>query len=105
MNIKDFIKGFDTVQSRASRNIAIARDVRAFKPKPSVVAGAIEAPDISCQSSSEVDTPVTVFNTEQQKNNILSTLSPNELVEFEERAAIMEYDGGLSRTEAEKRAL
>ena len=35
MNIKDFTKGFDTVQSRADRTSAIARDVRAFEPQPS----------------------------------------------------------------------
>ena len=29
----------------------------------------------------------------------------DERMEYEERAAIMEYDGGLSRAEAEKRAL
>ena len=42
---------------------------------------------------------------EPQKNNILSTLSEYKRMEFEERAAIMEYDGGLSKTEAERRAL
>ena len=51
---------------------------------------------------------MTMFQTkriEPQKNNILSTLSEYKRMEFEERAAIMEYDGGLSKTEAERRAL
>lgn len=43
--------------------------------------------------------------TEQQKNDILSILSDAEREEYEERVAIMEYDGGLLRAEAEKRAL
>jgi hypothetical protein len=42
---------------------------------------------------------------EQQKNDALSTLSDDERMEYEERAAIMEYDGGLTRVEAERRAL
>lgn len=41
----------------------------------------------------------------EQEQDILSTLSESERTYFEERAAIMEYDGGLSREEAEKRAL
>lgn len=32
-------------------------------------------------------------------------LTPEELEEFEERAGIMEFDGGLPRAEAERRAL
>lgn len=32
-------------------------------------------------------------------------LSPNQRDHYEERAAIMEYDGGLTRKEAEQRAL
>lgn len=42
---------------------------------------------------------------EQQKDDILSFLSEAERDEFEERAAIMEYDGELSREEAERLAL
>jgi Trp operon repressor len=42
---------------------------------------------------------------EQQKNDILSMLSDDERMDFEERAGIMEYDGGLTRVEAERRAL
>lgn len=42
---------------------------------------------------------------EQQEHDILSTLSDDERMEYEERAAIMEYDGGLSREEAERRAM
>jgi hypothetical protein len=42
---------------------------------------------------------------EQQTNTILPTLSVSEREEYEERVAIMEYDGGLSREEAERLAL
>jgi len=35
----------------------------------------------------------------------LSKLNSDELLLYEERAAIMEFDGGLSRNEAELRAL
>jgi hypothetical protein len=42
---------------------------------------------------------------EQQKNDIQSTLSESEHEEYEERAAIMEFDGGLSREEAERQAI
>ena len=51
---------------------------------------------------------ITMFKnkrTERQKNDILSTLSADECDEYEERAAIMEFDGGLSRVEAERQAL
>jgi hypothetical protein len=41
----------------------------------------------------------------QQEHDILSTLSEAERDDFEERAAIMEYDGGLSREEAERQAM
>lgn len=42
---------------------------------------------------------------EQQTDDILSFLSESERDEYEERAAIMEYDGGLLRAEAERLAL
>lgn len=35
----------------------------------------------------------------------LASLSEDEQMDFEERAGIMEYDGGLSRAEAERGAL
>ena len=35
----------------------------------------------------------------------VADLSPNQRDHYEERAAIMEYDGGLTRKEAERRAL
>ena len=38
-------------------------------------------------------------------NIITSPLTVDEMELFEERAAIMEYDGGLTREEAEKAAL
>lgn len=38
-------------------------------------------------------------------NPKLAGLSKDQLEEFEERAAILEYNGGLSRKEAEKLAL
>jgi hypothetical protein len=43
----------------------------------------------------------------QQKNGLasfLSGLTEEERFIFEERAAIMEYDGGLTRAESEKKA-
>jgi len=38
-------------------------------------------------------------------NPALMDLTPEQLEDYKERAAIMEYDGGLSRTEAEAEAL
>lgn len=38
-------------------------------------------------------------------NQKLAGLSKDQIEEFEERAAILEYNGGLSRKEAEKLAL
>ncbi len=40
-----------------------------------------------------------------EDEDILSFLSRDELEAYEERSAIMEFDGGLSREEAEFRAL
>jgi hypothetical protein len=39
-----------------------------------------------------------------EMENFLSSLSEEQRYVFEERAAIMEYDGGLTREEAEKQA-
>lgn len=42
----------------------------------------------------------------QRKEELLDALSPDaERDTFEERAAIMEFDGGLSREEAERQAI
>ena len=38
-------------------------------------------------------------------NEAIASLSESERADYEERAAIMEYDGGLARAEAERRAL
>ena len=35
----------------------------------------------------------------------LEELSPEQRVDFEERAAIMEYDGGLTKTKAERESI
>lgn len=35
----------------------------------------------------------------------ITALNPDQIDHYEERAAIMEYDGGLTRKEAERRAL
>ena len=35
----------------------------------------------------------------------MENMTPSEREEFEERAAIMEFDGGLSREDAEREAL
>ena len=48
--------------------------------------------------SFEIKAPVTL------NDDAFASLSDDERMEYEERAAIMEYDGGLSRAEAEKRA-
>lgn len=40
-----------------------------------------------------------------QQGEALASLTEDERIDFEERTAIMEYDGGLSRDEAEKRGL
>ncbi len=41
----------------------------------------------------------------KEKSEVIETLNLTEKDEYEERAAIMEYDGGLSREEAERLAL
>jgi len=49
------------------------------------------------------------FSTKQkgflENDDLLSFLNLDELEAYEERSAIMEFDGGLSREEAEFRAL
>jgi len=47
--------------------------------------------------------PVGSFNLD--KDNLLTYLNSDELDDYEERSAIMEFHGGLSRTDAEFRAL
>ncbi len=58
----------------------------------------------SVNKSSEIKAPVTLNNFEWQRE-ALASLSDAEREEYEERAAIMEYDGGLPRAEAERMAL
>ena len=53
--------------------------------------------------SSEVGAPTTSNDFEWQRE-ALASLSDDERMEYEERAAIMEFDGELSREEAERRA-
>lgn len=49
-------------------------------------------------------TPIVGGKNTVDKNYLKKKLKPAEIEDFEERAAIMEYDGGLSREEAEKQA-
>jgi hypothetical protein len=52
--------------------------------------------------------PNTIENEESifsQTQSLILSLAENEREEFDERASIMEYDGGLSREEADWRAL
>ena len=58
----------------------------------------------SLNQSSEIEAPTTLNDFEWQRG-ALASLSDDERMEYEERGAIMEYDGGLPKVEAEKQAL
>ena len=45
-----------------------------------------------------------ISDLQEQKSAVLATLHDEKLDAYEERAAIMEYDGGMTRKEAERRA-
>jgi len=57
----------------------------------------------------QIDSIVTRFDllipSKAEAKKTFKSLTDDERMNFEERAAIMEYDGELSRVEAERRAL
>lgn len=60
-------------------------------------------PDIMTQTTQTAQTTQTDAQTEARWQQLLAT-DPSWQVLFDERAAIYEYDGGLPRAEAERRA-